>query len=88
MKEYFNVMIFNDIAVVKNGWIRLSDDCQKWLEENVGKECLESLSDFKMYERYKWFVLLTWDEIHSDYLLTYFKNKDDALLFKLIWGGL
>lgn len=88
MTEIFEVKIFNCKAVYTKGWIRFSVECQQWLEDNIGRECAGSLNEFKINPSFKWIVFLCWDEIYSDYFLTYFKNKDDALLFKLTWGGM
>jgi len=51
----------------------------RWLNENIGKECHHF---HLLYESDERWYLDCGGGFHF-----YFKNKEDAILFKLTWGG-
>jgi hypothetical protein len=63
------------------------DECEGWLNENVGEECLKSFTDFLDCERDTWFLTSEMTDRHGRYCSIFFKKTDHALLFKLTWGG-
>jgi len=78
--------------LVSESWIKNLDQrniLERWLYENVEDHSKVILpqyivnQDYKGWTKYvKWYSKIT-DNINE----YYFKNINDAILFKLIWGG-
>jgi hypothetical protein len=51
-------------------WIKWNNDFLSWMAENIGKENWQSLSKSRFQDQERYII---------------FKNKDDALKWKLMW---
>ena len=73
----------NDRSLLAGGPYR--PEVLDWLKENIGLVA-DNLRDLMIDLRFSYCSYPTLSDIIS--YVYYFRNKDDAILFKLTWGGL
>ena len=71
-KSYHKVFVKYDISVV------IQSELREWLKENIGD--LYHTLPLKSSNRRCCF------QYSNDGIFYYFRNKEDAILFKLLWG--
>jgi len=77
------------VECIRNPWngddvLSKFDDIKKWCRKNFGKSAL--ISKGVTGDRYEYNTDGKWQIWFFDNLTVFFKNEEDALLFKLTWG--